>query len=515
MRLTYKNRSFFLYKNNKRKVISNLKKVCKLYKYADRETKKKLDRVRIKRRKIPPWSFPKGKSPLPFQPPAIDWVLSRSRSYLAAYMGAGKTAISYTCIDARPGKTLIICPPYLVPVWLEEKETWAKGDYKVLAIQDDSWSMEDFDQSDIVIVPDSRIAAFKGIIRDYKWKWIFIDEAHRVNREATGRGAAIWDSPKKRKNRLPLPRCAENFVLLSATPDPTRAMDLWPALNLCAPEAIDFMNKHEYGMRYCGGMMNEFGKYSYDGVSNYEELVKRMTKKFMFVIPKDVVKAHLPPLREEIIYIGEKQIGRKQNKIRTLEDMLRSKYPDPQDMIRYARSEDPAISEFRSLVGAAKTQFAVDFIKGLLETSSEKMVLFTTSRAVAEVLEDDLKSYGCLRVDGSVGNPVKKKKIIEQFQSSKKHRALAANIASVGLGYTITKPTIAVFVEYEWTEAANSQARDRLHRTGQKSPVTAYYLVLRNTLDEYILKKVLKRRQISDVLHTKGSTYGRAKRISS
>lgn len=52
--------------------------------------------------------------------------------------------------------------------------------------------------------------------------------------------------------------------------------------------------------------------------------------------------------------------------------------------------------------------------------------------------------------------------------------------------------------------AAQNQATDRAHRIGQKQVVTVYKLIMKNTLEEKILKLQERKAQLSDEIISEG-----------
>src|SRR3990167_3744741 len=59
----------------------------------------------------------------------------------------------------------------------------------------------------------------------------------------------------------------------------------------------------------------------------------------------------------------------------------------------------------------------------------------------------------------------------------------------------LTRASRALFVDREWTHAANQQAVDRLHRIGQASSVSVTMLVADHTLDRRISELIKQKRE--------------------
>ena len=66
-------------------------------------------------------------------------------------------------------------------------------------------------------------------------------------------------------------------------------------------------------------------------------------------------------------------------------------------------------------------------------------------------------------------------------------------VASEGL--TLTEANHVLFVNRWWNPSANAQAADRVLRIGQHRPVTVYYFVARNTVEDR-LESLLERKQM-------------------
>lgn len=73
------------------------------------------------------------------------------------------------------------------------------------------------------------------------------------------------------------------------------------------------------------------------------------------------------------------------------------------------------------------------------------------------------------------------------------YQVLICTILAGGPGITLIAADTAIFIDKHWAPAWNEQAQDRLHRIGQKHPVTIIEILARNTIDER-LEEILQAR---------------------
>ena len=73
-----------------------------------------------------------------------------------------------------------------------------------------------------------------------------------------------------------------------------------------------------------------------------------------------------------------------------------------------------------------------------------------------------------------------------------------------GTGLNLTAASIVIHFDPWWNMAAQNQATDRAHRIGQKQVVTVYKLIMKNTLEEKILKLQERKAQLSDEIISEG-----------
>jgi SWI/SNF-related matrix-associated actin-dependent regulator 1 of chromatin subfamily A len=96
---------------------------------------------------------------------------------------------------------------------------------------------------------------------------------------------------------------------------------------------------------------------------------------------------------------------------------------------------------------------------------------------------------------------------ITAFQTDPGTRLFIGQIQAGGLGITLAPASShCLFAELSWVPAEMSQAADRLHRVGTRDNVLVQYLVLTESLDAAMVRRLIKKEEVLDrVLSRSGS----------
>lgn len=427
----------------------------------------------------------------PEQMKAIKFALSRNRSYLALDPGMGKTRAALEVFMRSGAKTLeVICPPHALDVWVKEFREWfdhfrvTKGPQNIRIDFDDGRKVR--------IVPDSMIGPkyTKGISRP---EMLIVDEAHRFK---AGGDAACAKRTLYLLGKDGLVNHVKRVVLLSGTPMPNRPAELYPVLKKLAPEVIDDMGFHEFGLRYCGAYQDSRGHWHYKGGENLGELFDRMREVFMLRLRKDQARMGSKAI-EEIRIIGDDLRG----EVGDLDRSFLAKHsPDePEDIPR------DKMSRYFRLLGEEKIRPAVRVIAWddvLLGPDDGKAIIFAHHKDVVKDLARRLARWTGSTVPVIDGDTSKRGKTdaIHRFRFDKRCRMIVLNIAAGGTSTTLIEGNRVYMVEFDWSPETNRQARDRAHRLGQKRDVRVQYLVFKNSLDRVKLEENLRKQKMIDAL---------------
>jgi SWI/SNF-related matrix-associated actin-dependent regulator 1 of chromatin subfamily A len=473
---------------------NNINRALKLRAFADRSAQEIFKSLSITTRECPPLKIPRGLELFPFQVESVTHMLTRNRSYVADDAGLGKTISSIVAYNSDPGKALVICPPFLKLNWAREFKKWEITGARIAWIEKGT----DFDpyimkHSDVIIVPDSLVARPKiqQILIKEKFKWLFIDEAHRFKGQKTKRTVAVFgDSESHSSLCPPLFKVAENVVALSGTPMPNRPIELFPLVNALASEVVGFKSFFEYAERYCDAFEGQHG-WDYRGASNLPELGNKLKEKFLIRHRKEEVLKDLPPKTRQIIRLDSPKAIEKYDQ-RILNEYSIADIVGAIETDHYKDNKMLGIlAKYRAETALALIEPSAQFISEILDETNGKVLVFAHHISVVEGLAAALYKYGALKVRGGVSNAARDS-IVHEFQNNKHVRVVVGNIQSIGVGFTLTAATRVIFPEFSWVHAENSQAEDRANRIGQTKNVLCQYLIF-NELSEYVLNAAMNK----------------------
>ena len=113
--------------------------------------------------------------------------------------------------------------------------------------------------------------------------------------------------------------------------------------------------------------------------------------------------------------------------------------------------------------------------------------------------------FSCQYLDGETPLAARQKSV-EDFQQGEGDFFLIS-LKAGGTGLTLTAANYVILADPWWNPAVEAQAADRVHRIGQKEPVTVYRMIASDTVEEKIVALHETKRSISeDVLENAQST---------
>lgn len=427
---------------------------------------------------------------------ASDFLAGAEGHLLAGEPGTGKTLSSIDAA-ARMGarKMVVTCPAVAVTNWVREFRL-AGSDLNVVDMRRYPKRVKG---ADVVVlsVDWARSAEAQAVLKSRAWDAHIADEGHALMNPTAQRTTALYGPHFK----------VGKTMILTGTPTPSHAGNLWTHINRTAPHRINGMSYDDFCSTYCVVEMRKF-----IGMRFAQPVITKNNK------------AMIPHLRSRLDGWWLRQ--RKSDVMSSLPPKVMNTVEFPASRTDIAAIEaelDPEVFEhlmwsmetgdttalnamgvqlvsLRRLLAKTKVKAAVDYVKMLLEGGVDCLSFWGWHTEPLHEVEAALRAakYRTGLIDGSTPQQ-ERDRIIDAFQAGQIDVFLG-QIKAAGIAITLTRASRAVFLEQSFTASDNEQAADRHHRLGQKATVQVDTLVLTGTVDEAVAAIVARKQAEYDTL---------------
>lgn len=278
--------------------------------------------------------------------------------------------------------------------------------------------------------------------------------------------------------------------LLTGTPYRRGVIDFYAPLSLVDP--VSFNSYWKYVQKYCRTIDNGFGKEIERTPKNLVEFRKMIRKYASIMSKEDYVKDLPEKTRITVPVVMDPEQSRVYNEL--TENLFAE--TDTGELIMSPGALAASVRQRQILVapqsvGLKTRGAAIEMLLEMAEPLVEKrdaFVVFTPFRdavaAIAKAIREKYPNVGVYQITGGL-KPEEFRDQWQGFQNGRGARVLVCVIRS-GASFHATEAATAFFLGYEWDFNQNTQAEDRLNRIGQKRPVTCYYFMHKDTIDEDI-----------------------------
>ncbi len=403
------------------------------------------------------------------------------RCLIADEMGLGKTiqAIAWVFQNRKQaGTVLVICPASLRENWRREFQKHAGMQTNVV-----NGGGVSVPAGEVTIINYDRL---KNLPKGLRVDTLILDEAHYVKNPSANRS----------KLTAELSRKARHVIALTGTPITARPMDLWHAVKCINPGL--FPSRHSFGIRYCAGRNNGWG-WEYKGASHTDELHQILAENIMIRRKKSEVLSELPDKQRIVVNFKiDNRVEYDNARKNLIAWLLLNK--SKQAAERASRAEQLArFQHLKMLAAQGKIAQAIEWLENFLEETDEKVVVFTTHKAIADAVYDHFEKTA-VKLTGDC-NMNQRQDAVDRFQNDDSVRVFVGNMTAAGVGITLTAARTVVFLELGWNPSEHNQAEDRIHRIGQEKECTAYYLIAGDTIEEELMELIdSKRKNIDSII---------------
>ncbi|KAK4425804.1 putative chromatin-remodeling complex ATPase chain [Sesamum alatum] len=440
-----------------------------------------------------------------YQLAGLNWLIrlyeNGINGILADEMGLGKTLQTISLLGylhefrGITGPHMVVAPKSTLGNWMNEIKRFCPvlRAVKFLGNPDERRYIREellvAGKFDVCVTSFEMAIKEKSALRRFTWRYIIIDEAHRIKNE---------NSLLSKTMRL----YNTNYrLLITGTPLQNNLHELWALLNFLLPEIFSSAETFDEWFQI-------------SGENDQQEVVQQLHKvlrPFLLRRLKSDVEKGLPPKKETILKVGMSQMqkqyyrallqkdlevvnaGGERKRLLNIAMQLRKCCNHP--YLFQGAEPGPPYTTGEHLIENAGKMVLLDKLLPKLKERDSRVLIFSQMTRLLDILEDYLmfRGYYYCRIDGNTGGEDRDASI-EAFNKpgSEKFVFLLSTRAG-GLGINLATADVVILYDSDWNPQVDLQAQDRAHRIGQKKEVQVFRFCTEYTIEEKVIERAYKK----------------------
>ncbi|XP_068081641.1 chromatin-remodeling complex ATPase chain Iswi isoform X1 [Anabrus simplex] len=438
-----------------------------------------------------------------YQVRGLNWMISLYENgingILADEMGLGKTLQTISLLGymkhyrSIPGPHIVIVPKSTLANWMNEFKKWCPSLQAVCLIGDQETRNTFIRETlmpgewDVCVTSYEMVIKEKGVFKKFNWRYMVIDEAHRIKNEKSKLSEIVRDF--KTTNRL----------LLTGTPLQNNLHELWSLLNFLLPEV--FTSSEDFD--------SWFNTNNFLGDNALVERLHAVLRPFLLRRLKSEVEKRLKPKKEMKVYVGLSKMQRewytkvlmkdidvvngagKIEKMRLQNILMQLRKCTNHPYLFDGAEPGPPYTTDEHLVYNCGKMVILDKLLPRLQGQDSRVLIFSQMTRMLDILEDycHWRGYNYCRLDGQTPHEDRQRQINEYNAPGSEKFIFMLSTRAGGLGINLATADVVIIYDSDWNPQMDLQAMDRAHRIGQLKEVKVFRFITENTVEEKIVER--------------------------
>ena len=410
---------------------------------------------------------------------------------LADDMGLGKTlqaiALLTNLHEEKKKKSMVIMPKSLIYNWENEIKRFSPK-LKVGVYYGINRDFSLLKKVDIILTTYGTIRNDIENLLEQKFDLLVLDESQNIkNINSQTTKAVLLLNSKKR-------------VALSGTPIENNLLELYSLFRFLNPEM--FGSVQEFTNDYIVPIQK------YSDTSTIEELRKKIYPFLLRRVKKEVL-ADLPDKIEKLVYVDMNDEHRRfyEERRKYYYSLLEKNTSSQGNFDKFFVLQ--AINELRHIVSSpeleskkiisSKKEVLIENVIEAIE-NNHKVLVFVNYLSSIESICDSLKENK-IKYLKMTGQTKDRQNLVDKFQNDSRYKVFVMTLKTGGVGLNLVSADTIFIYDPWWNTTVENQAIDRAYRLGQDKTVFAYKMIMRNTIEEKILKlQEIKNKLLDDLI---------------
>nr|AAP92713.1 Swi2/Snf2-related protein DDM1 [Arabidopsis arenosa] len=472
-----------------------------------------------------------------YQLKGVKWLISLWQNglngILVDQMGLGKTIqtigfLSHLKGNGLDGPYLVIAPLSTLSNWFNEIARFTPS-INAIIYHGDKKQRDELRRKHMpktvgpkfpIVITSYEVAMndAKRNLRHYPWKYVVIDEGHRLKNHK----CKLLRELKHLK--------MDNKLLLTGTPLQNNLSELWSLLNFILPDIFTSHDEFESWFDFSEKNKNEATKEEEE--KRRARVVSKLhgiLRPFILRRMKCDVELSLPRKKEIIMYatmtdhqkkfqdhlvnhtleahLGENAIRGQgwKGKLNNLMIQLRKNCNHP-DLLQGQIDGSYLYPPVEEIVGQCGKFRLLERLLVRLFANNHKVLIFSQWTKLLDIMDYYFseKGFEVCRIDGQVKLDERRRQIKDFSDEKSSCSIFLLSTRAGGLGINLTAADTCILYDSDWNPQMDLQAMDRCHRIGQTKPVHVYRLSTAQSVETRVLKRAYSKLKLEHVVIGKG-----------